>query len=92
MAIHDSAQRAETAAFLGPPFEPMALNRPPVAGRSPLKVAVLNAAGGSNFDAILTSLTRPPLADVGGLLLCEASWRMPRHRLVEFAPRLAAAL
>ncbi|MGZ3619085.1 MAG: hypothetical protein ACXVAA_01135 [Candidatus Binataceae bacterium] len=70
----------------------MALNRTAVAGRSTLKVAVLNAAGGADFDAILGCLARPPLADAGTLLLCEASWRMPRHGMVEFAPRLAAAL
>jgi endonuclease/exonuclease/phosphatase family metal-dependent hydrolase len=92
MAIHDSAQQAATPAPSGPPFEPMALNRPAVAARSALKVVVLNAAGGANLDAIVACLTRPPLADVGTLLLCEASWRMPRHRLVEFAPALAAAL
>jgi endonuclease/exonuclease/phosphatase family metal-dependent hydrolase len=92
MAIHDAAHRAPTDVSFGPPFEPMALNRPPVAARSALKVVVLNVAGGANFDAILACLTRPPLADAGSLLLCEASWRMPRHGLVEFAPALAAAL
>jgi hypothetical protein len=70
----------------------MALNRPAVAARSALKVAVLNVAGGADFHAILGCLTRPPLADAGTLLLCEASWRMPKHRWVEFAPELAAAL
>ena len=79
MAIHDAARRAATAAASGPPFEPMVLNRTAVAARSALKVAVLNAAGGADFDAILACLTRPPLADAGTLLLCEASWRMPRH-------------
>ena len=70
----------------------MALNRPAVAGRSVLKVAVLNAAGGADLEAIRRCLTRPPLADAGTLLICEASWRMPRHAMVEFAPNLAAAL
>ncbi len=92
MAIHDAALQAATAVSLGPPFEPMALNRPIVATRSPLKVAVLNARGGADFHAILACLSRPPLADAGTLLLCEASWRMPRHRWVEFAPGLAEAL
>ncbi len=92
MAIHDAARRAATAVSSGPPFEPMALNRPAVAARSALKVAVLNAAGGADLHAILACLARPPLADAGTLMLCEASWRMPRHRLVEFAPDLAAAL
>jgi endonuclease/exonuclease/phosphatase family metal-dependent hydrolase len=92
MAIHDAARQDSTAAASGPPFEPMVLNRPAVAARSALKVAVLNAAGGADFHAILACLTRPPLADAGTLMLCEASWRMPRHRWVEFAPGLAEAL
>jgi endonuclease/exonuclease/phosphatase family metal-dependent hydrolase len=92
MAIQDAALQAPTAVSLGPPFAPMWLNRPLVATRSPLKVAVLNARGGADFHAILGCLTRPPLADTGTLLLCEASWRMPRHRWVEFAPGLAEAL
>jgi endonuclease/exonuclease/phosphatase family metal-dependent hydrolase len=92
MAVHDAARRASTSVSSGPTFAPMALNRPPVAARSALKVAVLNAAGGADFRAILGCLTRPPLADAGTLLLCEASWRMPKHRWVEFAPGLAAAL
>src|SRR3984893_3723462 len=92
MAIRDAARRTSTAASSKPPFEPMALNRPPVGSRSPLKVAVLNARGGEDLDAIAARLARPPLADAGTLLLCEASWRMPRHGLVEFAPALAAAL
>lgn len=70
----------------------MAQNRPPLAGRSPLKVVVLNVAGGADFHAIAARLMRPPLVDAGALMLCEASWRMPRHRWVEFAPELAAAL
>jgi endonuclease/exonuclease/phosphatase family metal-dependent hydrolase len=92
MAIHDAALRVSTAVSSGPPFEPMALNRPSVDTRSPLKVAVLNARGGADFHAILGCLSRPPLADAGTLMLCEASWRMPRHRWVEFAPGLAEAL
>jgi len=92
MAVHDAARQRTTAVSSGPPFEPMALNRPAIAARSPLKVAVLNAAGGADFHAILACLTRPPLADAGTLMLCEASWRMPRHRWVEFAPGLAEAL
>ena len=52
----------------------------------------MNARGGADFHAILACLSRPPLADAGTLLLCEASWRMPRHRWVEFAPGLAEAL
>ena len=91
MAIRDAALEA-AAVSSGPPFEPMALNRPLVVTRSPLKVAVLNARGGADFHAILACLSRPPLADAGTLLLCEASWRMPRHRWVEFAPGLAEAL
>lgn len=92
MAIHDAARQASMAVISGPPFEPMALNRPAVAARSALKVVVLNAAGGADFHAILGCLSRPPLADAGTLMLCEASWRMPRHRWVEFAPGLAEAL
>jgi endonuclease/exonuclease/phosphatase family metal-dependent hydrolase len=92
MAIHDAARHASTSISAGPTFAPMALNRPAVAARSALKIAVLNAAGGADFHAILACLTRPPLADAGTLLLCEASWRMPKHRWVEFAPGLAAAL
>ena len=70
----------------------MALNRPPLPDRSPLKVVVLNVAGGADFHAIADCLMRPPLDDAGALMLCEASWRMPRHRWIEFAPELAAAL
>jgi endonuclease/exonuclease/phosphatase family metal-dependent hydrolase len=92
MAIHDAARQISTAVSSKPPFEPMALNRPAVNSRSALKVAVLNARGGADLDAIAARLARPPLADAGTLLLCEASWRMPRHRLVEFAPALASAL
>jgi endonuclease/exonuclease/phosphatase family metal-dependent hydrolase len=92
MAIHDPARRAAMAVSSGPPFEPMALNRAAVGARSALKVAVLNVAGGAHLDSIVACLRRPPLAAAGTLLLCEASWRMPRHGLVEFAPALAAAL
>ena len=92
MAIHDAARRAPTSVSSGPTYAPMALNRPAVAARSALKVAVLNVAGGADFHAILACLSRPPLADAGTLLVCEASWRMPKHGWVEFAPRLAAAL
>ena len=92
MAIRDAARRTSTADSSKPPFEPMALNRPAVGSRSALKVAVLNVRGGEDLDAIAARLARPPLADAGTLLLCEASWRMPRHGLVEFAPALAAAL
>jgi endonuclease/exonuclease/phosphatase family metal-dependent hydrolase len=92
MAIHDAARPAAMAESSGPPFEPMALNRPSVAARSALKVVVLNAAGGANLDAIVACLESPPLADAGTVLLCEASWRMPRHGRVEFASALAAAL
>jgi len=92
MAIHDPARRAATAVSSGPPFAPMALNRAAVGARSALKVAVLNAAGGADFDAILDCLKRSPLADAGTLLLCEASWRMPGSGMIEFAPALAAAL
>ena len=92
MTFSDAARQAAMAESAGPPFEPVALNRPNVAARSALKVAVLNVAGGAHLDAIVGCLRRPPLADAGTLLLCEASWRMPRHGLVEFAPALAAAL
>jgi endonuclease/exonuclease/phosphatase family metal-dependent hydrolase len=93
MAIREAERETSTTAVsTGPPFEPMALNRPAIAARSALKVVVLNAAGGADFHAILACLTRPPLADAGTLMLCEASWRMPRHRWVEFAPGLAEAL
>jgi endonuclease/exonuclease/phosphatase family metal-dependent hydrolase len=92
MANQNAASQAAPVLSSGPPFEPMALNRAAVAGRDPLKVAVLNARGGADFHAILACLTRPPLADAGTLMLCEASWRMPRHRWVEFAPGLAEAL
>lgn len=92
MAIHDAARRASPAPFSGPPFEPMALNRPALAARRVLKVAVLNVHGGADFDAIRACLARPPLADAGTLLLCEASWRMMCYRRVRFAPDLAAAL
>ncbi len=70
----------------------MALNRPAVAARSALKVAVLNAAGGADFDAILACLsvrrwpTRAP---------CCCARRAGGCRgigMVEFAPALAAAL
>ena len=56
MAIQDAALQAPTAVSLGPPFAPMWLNRPLVATRSPLKVAVLNARGGADFHAILACL------------------------------------
>ena len=92
MAIHAAARSVSTSVSPDPTFATMALNRAAVAARSALKVAVLNAAGGADFHAILDCLTRPPLADAGTLLLCEASWRMPKHRWVEFAPGLAAAL
>lgn len=92
MAIHHAVRRAPTSVSSGPTYAPMALNRPPVAARSALKVAVLNVAGGADYHAILDCLSRPPLADAGTLLVCEASWRMPKHGWVEFAPRLAAAL
>jgi len=88
-AVHGSLPAGASA---GPPFAPMALNRPALPERSPLKVVVLNVAGGADFHAIADRLMRPPLNDAGSLMLCEASWRMPRHGWVEFAPELAAAL
>ncbi len=81
-------QQDRTAARL----PPRAHTRPAHPDRSPLKIVVLNVAGGADFHAIAACLRRPPLDDAGALMLCEASWRMPRHRWVEFAPELAAAL
>ncbi len=76
----------------GPPFETIALNRPALPERSPLKVTVLNAHGGAHIAAIADCLKRPPLGEVGTILLCEASWRTRRHGRIKFAPELAEAL
>jgi endonuclease/exonuclease/phosphatase family metal-dependent hydrolase len=86
------ASRQQVPNASRPPFETSALNRPALLERSPLKVAVFNAHGGAHFDAIADCLKRPPLADVGTILLCEASWRMRRWGRVKFAPELAQAL
>jgi len=88
----NAARRTAAAGAAVLPLAPMALDRPAVAGRSVLKVAVFNVAGGADLDAIRRCFMLPPLADAGTLLLCEASWRVPRHAMVEFAPSLAAAL
>ena len=88
----NAARRTAGSGAAEPPLAPIALNRPAAGGRSALKVVVLNVAGGADLDAIRRCFVRPPLADAGTLLLCEASWRMPRHAMVEFAPSLAAAL
>lgn len=74
------------------PFAPISLNRPADGSRSVLKVAVFNARGGGDLRGIADRLRRPPLADVGTILACEASWRIPRHGRVKFAADLAAAL
>lgn len=92
MAVHDAARRASSTTTAPPLFAPVALNRPAVGARSALKVAVFNAHGGSDLDAIAACLSRPPLADAGTLLVCEASWRMRRHGRIKFAAELAAAL
>jgi endonuclease/exonuclease/phosphatase family metal-dependent hydrolase len=57
-----------------------------------LKVVVFNAAGGAKVGGIAACLSRPPLSDAGTILICEASWRAPRHRRVKFAAELAEAL
>ncbi len=92
MAVQNAVLRASSAAPSGPPFDLIALNRPAVAARSALKIAVFNAAGGAKVERIVELLGRPPLADAGTILLCEASWRMPRHGRVKLASELAAAL
>lgn len=92
MAVQETALEALPEAFSGPTFEPIALKRPAAAARSPLKAVVFNAGGGANVAAIARCLSRSPLADAGTILVCEASWGMPRHRWVKFAPELAEAL
>jgi endonuclease/exonuclease/phosphatase family metal-dependent hydrolase len=92
MAAQDAVLRASSAVPSCPPFELIALNRPAVAARSALKAVAFNAGGGANVDGIASRLSRPPLADAGTILLCEASWRMPRHAQVKLASELAAAL
>jgi endonuclease/exonuclease/phosphatase family metal-dependent hydrolase len=93
MASREPARESSPSSLSGePPFEPVGLNRPALVGRSPLKVALLNVAGGREIRAIADRLSRPPLSDAGSIMLCEASWRMPRHGLVEAASTLAEAL
>jgi hypothetical protein len=92
MAIREARRAEPLVECAEPPFEPISLNRPALAGRSPFKVALLNVAGGKAISAIAARLSRPPLADAGSIMLCEASWRMPRHELVECASALAESL
>ena len=92
MAIHDAARQGSTGRIFGAAVR--ADGAQPAGSRRALAAqgGSLERRGGADFHAILACLTRPPLADAGTLMLCEASWRMPRHRWVEFAPGLAEAL
>lgn len=90
MAVQEAALEAPPRA--GPPFELIKLNRPAVAARSPLRAVVFNAGGGADVAGIAACLSRAPLADAGTILLCEASWRVPRHGGVRLASELSAAL
>jgi endonuclease/exonuclease/phosphatase family metal-dependent hydrolase len=74
------------------PFEPIVVNRPPLAARSTLKVVSLNAQGGRHLSGIIDCLRKPPLKGADVIFLCEAGWR---HRLSgghEVAAEMAAAL
>jgi endonuclease/exonuclease/phosphatase family metal-dependent hydrolase len=92
MAAQDAPSRAAAAASSGPPYDLIAASRPPVTTRSVLKIVVFNAGGGANVAGIAACLNRPPLSDAGTILVCEASWRTPRHRRVRFASELAEVL
>jgi endonuclease/exonuclease/phosphatase family metal-dependent hydrolase len=72
--------------------EPIVVNRPAKHWGSALRIVVFNARGGIRFDGILACLRRPPLADAGVILLCEADWSLRRSGRREIAAELAAAL
>jgi endonuclease/exonuclease/phosphatase family metal-dependent hydrolase len=92
MAVHEAARQESATVQLAPPFETVTFNRAALPVRSPLKIAVFNAHGGYRLDAIVDRLKRPPLNEVGTVLLCEASWRRRRSGRIKFAPELADAL
>jgi endonuclease/exonuclease/phosphatase family metal-dependent hydrolase len=75
-----------------PAFEPIIVNRPPLAARPTLKVVAFNARGGLHLETIVRCFSRPPLADADVILLCEADWRLRRSAHREFAADLAASL
>jgi len=74
------------------PFEPIVVNRAPLAARSTLKAVAFNARGGRYLPAIVDCLRRPPLQGADVILLCEAAWRHRESGGREFASELAAAL
>jgi len=73
-------------------FEPIVVNRPPLAGRSTLKVVAFNARGGRHLEGIVDCLRRRPLQGADVILLCEAAWRHRRSGGREFVAELAEAL
>ncbi len=75
-----------------PWHEPIVVNRPSKGSGSSLRIVGFNARGGIRFEGILACLRRPPLADAGVILLCEADWRLRRSGRREIAAELAAAL
>jgi endonuclease/exonuclease/phosphatase family metal-dependent hydrolase len=75
-----------------PHFPPIIVNRPSRRCRFPIRVVVFNAKGGARVEEIVARLRRPPLADAGLILLCEAGWRVRLSARREFAREVADAM
>src|SRR5437899_1898617 len=73
-------------------WEPVMLNRPPLAERPVLKVVAFNAQGGRFITEIAKRLRRPPLDESDVILLSEMDWRLRRSGRCEVAAELAAEL
>ncbi|HXW84502.1 MAG TPA: endonuclease/exonuclease/phosphatase family protein [Candidatus Binataceae bacterium] len=68
------------------------MNRESRGSRSPLRIALFNAASGSRLDGIARCLSRAPLNRAAIILLCEVDWRTRRTSGREVAAELAAML
>jgi endonuclease/exonuclease/phosphatase family metal-dependent hydrolase len=73
-------------------WEPVMLNRPPLAERRVLKVVAFNAKSGRFITEIVQRLRRPPLDEADVILLSELDWRLRRSGRREVAAELAAEL
>ena len=74
-------------------YPPVVVNRcPRTGGRQHLRVVLLNAACGRNFEGIAECMRRPPLRDADIFLLCEVDSGMNRSGGREVAADFAAMM
>ena len=90
--MHDDRAASRDEGILAPIAPPIVVNRAGRAVRPPLRIVLLNAAGGRQFDGIAACLQRPPLSEASIILFCELDWRMRRSARREVAREMAEVL